>query len=69
MTTLMRYKAILIDDEPLALQRLEKLLRPFDDVIEVIAKATNGADAINIIDGTKPDVIFLDIQMPELNGF
>lgn len=65
----MKYKAILIDDEPLALQRLEKLLVPFGKDIEIVAKATNGADAIEIIDEFKPDVIFLDIQMPELNGF
>lgn len=65
----MKYKAILIDDEPLALQRLEKLLMPFKEDIEIVAKATNGADAIDVIDELKPDVIFLDIQMPELNGF
>jgi len=64
-----KYKAILIDDEPLALQRLEKLLMPFKEDIEIVAKATNGADAIDVIDELKPDVIFLDIQMPELNGF
>ena len=65
----MTYRAILIDDEPLALQRLEKLLKPYAEVIELVGKATNGADAIDVIDELKPDVIFLDIQMPELNGF
>ncbi len=65
----MKYKAILIDDEPLALQRLEKLLMLFVKDIDIVAKATNGADAIDIINELKPDVIFLDIQMPELNGF
>lgn len=65
----MKYKAILIDDEPLALKRLEKLLMPFADDIDIVAVANNGADAIDIIDNLKPDVIFLDIQMPELNGF
>jgi two-component system LytT family response regulator len=64
-----KYKAVLIDDEPLALQRLEKLLSPFRDIIEVLAKVDNGADAIKKIDELKPDVIFLDIQMPEYNGF
>ena len=64
-----KYRTILIDDEPLALQRLEKLLTPFIEDVEIVAKATNGADAIEVIDELKPDVIFLDIQMPELNGF
>ncbi len=64
-----KYKALLIDDEPLALQRLEKLLKPFQDSIEVLGKIDNGHDAIRKIDELKPDVIFLDIQMPEYNGF
>lgn len=63
------YKAILIDDEKLALMRMEKLLSAFQDDIEIIAKASNGVDAIRMIDQLKPDVIFLDIQMPELSGF
>lgn len=64
-----RYSTILIDDEPLALQRLEKLLKPYGDTIDILAKASNGFDAIKAIDELQPDIIFLDIQMPELNGF
>ena len=65
----MKNKAILIDDEPLALKRLEKLLKAFETDLEIVGIATNGTDAIKLIDRLKPDVIFLDIQMPELNGF
>jgi two-component system LytT family response regulator len=65
----MRYKTILIDDEPLALQRLERLLQPYGDMIEIVDRAANGLEAVEKIEAAKPDLIFLDIQMPELNGF
>lgn len=65
----MKYRVILIDDELLAIRRLEKLLLPFGKDLEIVSKATNGEEAIQMINELKPDVIFLDIQMPELNGF
>lgn len=65
----MKYKAMLIDDEVLAIKRLEKLLSAFDEDLEIVSRATNGEDAVMMIDELKPDVIFLDIQMPELSGF
>ncbi|MGH7598565.1 MAG: LytR/AlgR family response regulator transcription factor [bacterium] len=65
----MRYKTIIIDDEPLALQRLERLLQPYGDIVEIVDRATSGLDAVEKINAAKPDLIFLDIQMPELNGF
>ncbi len=64
----MKYKTILIDDEPLALQRLERLLAPFE-FIEITATASSGFEAVEKINELKPDLIFLDIQMPELTGF
>ena len=64
----MKYKTILIDDEPLALQRLERLLAPFE-FIEITTTASSGFEAVEKINGLKPDLIFLDIQMPELTGF
>lgn len=64
----MTYKTILIDDEPLALQRLERLLAPFE-FIEITAKASSGFEAVEKINELKPNLIFLDIQMPELTGF
>jgi two-component system LytT family response regulator len=65
----MKYKTILIEDEPLALQRLERLLQPYSDRIEIVDRAANGLEAVEKIEAVKPDLIFLDIQMPELNGF
>ncbi len=64
----MKYKTILIDDEPLALQRLERLLAPFE-FIEITATASSGFEAVEKINELKPNLIFLDIQMPELTGF
>ncbi|MEK7729686.1 MAG: LytTR family DNA-binding domain-containing protein [candidate division KSB1 bacterium] len=63
------YKIIIVEDEPLALQRLERLLQPFNDFIEIVARASNGEEAVEQINSLKPDLIFLDIQLPELNGF
>lgn len=61
-------KTILIDDEPLAIGRLKRLLGKFDD-FEVIAEAKNGHEGLEKITQLKPDVIFLDIEMPEMTGF
>lgn len=65
----MKFKAILIDDEEPALSRLKRLLKPYADVIEAVDTAMDGAEAIEKINFHKPDLIFLDIQMPEYSGF
>ncbi len=65
----MKYQTLLVEDEPLALQRLQRLLHPYNDFIDLIAHATNGEEAVEMINTLKPDLIFLDIQLPELNGF
>ena len=62
------YKAILIDDEPLARQLIATLLKPFTQ-IEVVAQCGDGFEGFKAIQEYKPDLIFLDIQMPRLNGF
>lgn len=62
-------KAIIIEDESLARQRLNKLLAPHADQIEIIAEAANGEEGLKMIESLQPDLIFLDIQMPVLNGF
>lgn len=64
-----KYQTIIVEDEPLALQRLERLLQPYHAFVEVVARATNGEEAAEMINTLKPDLIFLDIQLPELNGF
>lgn len=64
----MTIRTILVDDEPLAIQGLELRLQPHDDV-EIIAKCQNGREAISAIKTHKPDLVFLDIQMPGFDGF
>lgn len=61
-------KAIIIDDERLARNELKKLLSEFSE-IEVVAEATNADEGIEKIDSLRPDLIFLDIQMPGKTGF
>src|SRR6201994_784990 len=60
--------ALIIDDEPLARQELLYLLQSAEGV-EVVAQGTNGIEAVELIRTHKPDVVFLDVQMPGLDGF
>src|ERR1035437_430403 len=62
------YKAILIDDEPLARQLLRTRLQPYEQV-EIVAECGDGFEGFKAIQEHNPDLIFLDIQMPRLNGF
>ena len=64
----MTIRTILVDDEPLATQGLRLRLEAHDDV-EVVATAANGREAIRAIKTHKPDLVFLDIQMPGFDGF
>ena len=61
----MTIRTILVDDEPLATQGLRLRLEAHDDV-EIVATAANGREAIRAIKTHKPDLVFLDIQMPGL---
>jgi len=63
------FRAIVIDDEPAARRLMRNLLADHAAIIEVIGEAGNGGEAITKIEGLKPDLIFLDIQMPDLTGF
>lgn len=62
-------RTLLIDDEQLALNRLRRLLGPYDDTIEIIGEAGNGLDGLQAIETLEPELLFLDIEMPGLNGF
>lgn len=64
----MSLTALIIDDEPLARQELQYLLEHAGGV-EVLAQGTNGIEAVDLIRTHKPDVVFLDVQMPGLDGF
>lgn len=64
----MNISCIVIDDEKLARELLLEFLEPFDDV-EVIAECSRGNEAVEKIDELKPDLIFLDVQMPGMDGF
>ena len=61
-------KAVIVDDEFLARQRVLKLLEEYDQ-IKVIGEAKNGTQAVEIIDLKVPDLVFLDVQMPDFDGF
>jgi two-component system response regulator LytT len=64
----MSLTALIIDDEPLARQELQYLLDAAGGVT-VLAQGSNGIDAVDLIRTHKPDVIFLDVRMPGLDGF
>jgi two-component system LytT family response regulator len=64
----MKITALIVDDEPLAREKIRRLLCHEND-IEIIGEAVSGAEAVEMIEAQKPDLIFLDIQMPEMNGF
>src|ERR1700683_3284194 len=59
--------AILVDDEKLASEELAFQLREFAD-IEIIATASNGLEAVKLIEDLEPDLVFMDVQMPGLDG-
>src|SRR3984957_13914691 len=68
MSGLGRIRALVVDDEPLARSNLTVLLRR-DPEIEVVRECGSGVEALAEIRGSKPDLVFLDVQMPECDGF
>jgi len=69
MNTNRPYTTLIIDDEPLARVRLQTLIQDYPETFELVGEAENGEEAIEKINRLKPALIFLDIQMPEINGF
>ncbi|MDQ4123308.1 MAG: LytTR family DNA-binding domain-containing protein [Acidobacteriota bacterium] len=61
-------KVLIVDDEQLARERVRRHLRDEPDV-EIVGEAGNGREAVTAIEEKKPDLVFLDVQMPEMNGF
>jgi two-component system, LytTR family, response regulator len=63
-----RIRTLIVDDEPLARSNLSVLLRR-DPEIEIVDECGSGAEALRVIRSAKPDLVFLDVQMPECGGF
>ena len=61
-------RTLLVDDEPLARERMRLLLSAHDDV-EILGECRDGAQAVRAIGELEPDVVFLDVEMPALDGF
>ncbi len=61
-------RVAIVDDEPLARRGISQLLADHPD-IEIVAECSNGAEGLSAIEAQKPDLVFLDVQMPEMDGF
>lgn len=64
----LRFTALIVDDEPIACRRIRRMLRD-DPHIEILGECTDGHDALKAIQKRMPDLVFLDVQMPEMDGF
>ncbi|MBF9239966.1 response regulator transcription factor [Hymenobacter sp. BT683] len=64
----MSYRALIVDDEPLSRRIIHTFLRD-EPALEVVGEAANGTEAVLQILQLRPDLVFLDVQMPELDGF
>lgn len=64
----MSVRVVLVDDEPLARERLRSLLKAETD-IDLIAECVDGPNAIAVLSSERPDLVFLDVQMPGMDGF
>ncbi len=61
-------KVLIVDDEPIARRRVRRLLR-MEDEVEVVGECAGGQEAVAAIREHNPDLVFLDVQMPDLDGF
>ena len=64
----MSLRVVIVDDEPLARERVRTFLAD-EPELEIVAECADGAEAVKQIEKLRPDVVFLDVQMPRLNGF
>jgi DNA-binding LytR/AlgR family response regulator len=65
--TLQRFRTLIVDDEPVARAGLRALLAE-DPEIEIVGECGNGIDALAALESLRPDLVLLDVQMPELDG-
>ncbi|MDP9016770.1 MAG: response regulator transcription factor, partial [Candidatus Eremiobacteraeota bacterium] len=63
-----KLRVLIVDDEPAARRKTRRFLEEDDDV-EITGEASNGTDAVDKIFRERPDLVFLDIQMPDVDGF
>ena len=68
MTVARKIRAVIVDDEPLARRRIRRMLA-HDAEVEIVGDCANGKEAIHTIATQGPDLVFLDVQMPEIDGF
>jgi two-component system, LytTR family, response regulator len=68
MTRLTNIRVLVADDEPLARRGVRQLLTPHTDM-NVVGESRNGPETLRALDALKPDLLFLDVQMPEMDGF
>ena len=68
MSEPMKIRTVIVDDEELARERIESLLAARPDV-EIVGVCADGPSAVEAIDRTRPDLVFLDVQMPGMDGF
>lgn len=68
MTAVRKIKTVIVDDETLARTRIRRLLEQIED-IQITAECKNGLEAVEFFQKEEADLVYLDIQMPELNGF
>lgn len=63
-----KIRVMIVDDEPLARKFIRRMLKD-DSEVEIVGECVNGLDAVEAIGNQQPDLIFLDVQMPEMDGF
>jgi two-component system LytT family response regulator len=68
MTAGKRIRAVIVDDEPLARRKIRQMLGR-DLEVEIVGDCANGREAITAVNAQNPDLVFLDVQMPEIDGF
>jgi two-component system LytT family response regulator len=66
---IMSLRAVIIDDEQRGINSLTILINKYVDEVKVVASSTKAQEAIDLIENYRPEIVFLDINMPEMNGF
>ena len=61
-------KVAIVDDEPIAVEVIKELVKVLSPDLNVVGTATNGIDAVKLIKELKPDLVFMDVNMPLMNG-